>query len=327
MSQASWTRRTLGAAAAALAGCAATRPSILVNLTQPGPGDPVGAGADLAGRITAPVFINGRGPFAFVLDTGANRTVVSRELSETLDLPPLPAAQVHGIAGAEPAQMALAAELRIGAVVSRNIHTPVLPRSRLGVDGLLGVDVLRDRRVRLDFLKREIRMESSSGGRRAEDLNPLDMRRNGGLQTRISDREEVVPARFRFGQLIIVAADVAKRPVTAFLDSGSQSTVANLALRRAVDARNSDPRERRYTTPLYSATGQTAEGEVGVLPRLDIGGLTLRRVVAAYADLHVFDLWKLRDRPAILIGVDVMRAFEAVTLDFGRREVVFTLRE
>jgi len=321
-----WTRRAWGAGAlAALAGCASRphAPPILVNLAETAPPEPVESAADLAGRVTVPVRINGQGPFDFVIDTGANRTVVSAELAAQLALPALGEAPIHGIAGVEPAPTAMVDELSVGVVRSRRLRLPVLPRARLGVDGLLGVDVLRDRKVRIDFLKHELRIEASQGSR-SPDLNPLDMRRNvSGSQS--GERDVVVPAKFRFGQLIIVAADVAGRPVTAFLDSGSQSTVANLALRRAVLGTTRDLKARRYVTPLYSATGQTAEGELAELPPLRIGGLTLRRVLTAFADLHVFDLWRLQDRPTILIGVDVMRAFEAVTLDFGRREVVFTL--
>jgi len=317
------------AAAAVLAGCAAGpgMSPILVNVADPEPPAEGGveSGADLAGRVTVPVRINGEGPFAFVMDTGANRTVLSQELAARLGLPPMGPAPVHGIAGVEPAQTVLVETLTVGVVTSKRLRAPVLPRARLGVDGLLGVDVLRDRRVRLDFLKGELRIEASEG-RRMLDVNPLDMRRNAGVAAaQVTARDVVVPAKFRFGQLIIVAADVAGRPVTAFLDSGSQSTVANLALRRLVLGTETDPKARRYVTPLYSATGQTAQGEVAELPPLRIGGLTLRKVLAAFADLHVFDLWRLQDRPTILIGVDVMKSFEAVTLDFGRREVIFTL--
>jgi predicted aspartyl protease len=321
-----WTRRAWGAGAlAALSGCAIRPPPapILINLADQPPPSEVESAADVAGRVTVPVRINGQGPFDFVVDTGANRTVIAADLAARLALPPLGEMTIHGIAGVEPAPTALVEELVVGVVRSRRQRLPILPRARLGVDGLLGVDVLHDRKVRIDFLKRELRIEASAGNR-SPDLNPLDMRRNPGA-SRTAEREVIVPAKFRFGQLIIVAADVAGRPVTAFLDSGSQSTVANLALRRAVMGRPGDPRVLRYSTPLYSATGQTAEGELAELPPLRIGGLTLRKVLAAFADLHVFDIWRLQDRPTILIGVDVMRAFEAVTLDYGRREVVFTL--
>jgi predicted aspartyl protease len=323
-----WTRRGWSLAAAALAGCVVRpqAPPILVNLAEPEPPPEggVASSADVAGRVTVPVRINGEGPFAFVIDTGANRTVLSEELAARLSLPPMGSAPVHGIVGVEPAQTVLVESLTVGVVSSKRLRAPVLPRVRLGVDGLLGVDVLRDRRVRLDFLKGELRIEASEG-RRLPDVNPLDMRRNTGVDARVAEREVVVPAKFRFGQLIIVAADVAGKPVTAFLDSGSQSTVANLALRRLIVGMQTDPKVRRYMTLLYSATGQTAQGELGELPPLRIGGLTMRKVMAAFADLHVFDLWRLQDRPTILIGVDVMRSFEAVTLDFGRRVVIFTL--
>jgi len=46
-------------------------------------------------------------------------------------------------------------------------------------------------------------------------------------------------------------------------------------------------------------------------------------VMGIFAELHIFNLWKLNDRPAILIGIDVLRHFQGVTLDFGRRQVIF----
>jgi hypothetical protein len=76
--------------------------------------------------------------------------------------------------------------------------------------------------------------------------------------------------------------------------------------------------------PLISATGQTARGEFAPLPTLRLGGMQINQVLGIFADLHIFDLWKLNDRPAILIGVDVLRHFRDVTLDFGRKVVVFT---
>jgi hypothetical protein len=59
------------------------------------------------------------------------------------------------------------------------------------------------------------------------------------------------------------------------------------------------------------------------LPRLRLGGMGLNNVRAAFAPLHIFNLWGLNDRPAMLVGIDVLRNFEEVTLDFGRREVTF----
>ena len=59
------------------------------------------------------------------------------------------------------------------------------------------------------------------------------------------------------------------------------------------------------------------------LPGLRLGGLRIGNLSCVFADLHTFKIWDLVDRPAILIGMDVMRHFKTIELDFGRREVVF----
>ncbi|MBU2362551.1 MAG: retroviral-like aspartic protease family protein [Alphaproteobacteria bacterium] len=304
--------------------CAGPR-TALVNLAgaQPPDSAALATGLDLSSRMTAPVRINGEGPFPFVVDTGANRTVVSDELASSLGLRAGPVANVHGVAGVEPTQTAVVDELRVGSVVSRDLLAPRLPRQRLGADGLIGVDVLRNRKVLMDFRRGELVISADS----LRDLGPLDLRVEGtGGPRRDLGPKVTVPARFRFGQLIIVGADVRRRPVTAFLDSGSQSTVGSSAMGALVSADLNAPRPMRLSVPVLSATGQTATGELGVTPLLKIGGLTITQLPTVFADLHVFGLWGLQDRAALLIGVDVMRQFNAIELDYRDRTVMFYLK-
>lgn len=325
----------LGMTAAALAGCASREPAVLVNFAELAPPPAAGApaapdagadlatAADLAGRVTAPVWINGQGPFDFVVDTGANRTVITTALAAQLGLPDAGSAQIHGVAGIEPAGTAIIDTLRVGDVVTRKIRAPTLSRGRLGADGLLGVDVLRNRRVTIDFQHNQFRITASRG-----DAGVLPVM--GQAASRVEPQEHagrqiVVPARYRFGQLIIIGADVAGRPVTAFMDSGSQSTVGNHALRRLVLGTEPDPKKPRYLVPVLSATGQTSQGELAVMPLLKIGGLSIAGLTTVFADLHVFDIWDLKTKPSLLMGIDAMRQFESVTLDYGRRQVIFVL--
>ena len=49
--------------------------------------------------MTVPVTIAGAGPFAFVVDTGAQRTVIARELAATLGLAPGRIVRVTGMTG------------------------------------------------------------------------------------------------------------------------------------------------------------------------------------------------------------------------------------
>jgi predicted aspartyl protease len=330
MSGQGWSRRSLAAALApALLGACADvgrRPLVSINLMdtepQPQPPAPPDAGAQLetafdqAKRMTVPVFLNGKGPFGFVVDTGANRTVVSTEAAAACALPPAGQVEVHGIAGAEAADQAAVRRLAVGSVSSFNLTLPVLPRGRLGADGLLGVDVLKGRRMSLDF--QQNRFEISASGQGVEV--------GQGTNTRIRGSTEPieVSAAYRNGQLVILDAQVADVRVSAFIDSGAQVTVGNRALRDAVVHTHPDFGVRLAPVPLISATGQTARGEFAPLPLLRLGGMQINQVLGIFADLHIFDLWKLNDRPAILIGVDVLRHFRDVTLDFGRKVVVFT---
>lgn len=273
---------------------------------------------DEAKRMTVPVKLSGRGPFQFVVDTGANRTVIGVETAARCSLAADGVTPVHGIVGTQPAPLVKVPRLRVGQVQSSNLSLPVLPKASLGADGLLGIDVLKGRRMRLSFVRNTFEIGPSGTG---ASVNML----GGGGGTRIPNRDSgiVVPAQYRSGQLVIFDADVDGIPVRAFLDSGAQITCGNEALRAALIARRPDYGQRMRATELISATGQTSPAQLALLPRLRLGGLGLNNIRAAFAPLHIFSLWELNDRPAMLVGVDVLRNFDEVILDFGRREVTF----
>lgn len=331
-----WTRRravTVIGASLASAGCAATvervAPPILVNLADqaapPTDNDTanLGSDADAAKRMTAPVLINGKGPYDFVIDTGANRTVIARDLAATLELRASGKAQIHGIAGVEPSETVSIDRLDIGKVTSRRLRAPMLDRARLGADGLLGVDVLKGRRVAMDF-KRNLFTISKPDDEIRTQRNASDTRLRDNTAMAAADHNVViVPARYRFGQLIIIDADIGGVPVTAFLDSGSQNTVGNLKLHEQLKVTPMALTAQVSVVELISATGQRAAGELSTVPPLRMGGLSVGNLSAVFADLHIFKLWELNDRPAILIGIDVMRHFDAIELDFANQRVLF----
>jgi hypothetical protein len=287
------------------------------------PGEPVqppgDAGArletafDSATRVSVPVRVDGEGPFPFVVDTGANSSVIGEETARACRLPVVAEAPVHGILSAQPAPLVAVKSLAVGEVKSKDLRLPVLPESALGVGGLLGVDMLRGRRMVLDFTGHSF---SIAGSQRGPHIGAM-------IDTHLDDPDApvVVPARFRSGQLIIVNASVAGRPITAFLDSGSQVTVANGALRQLV--RTAQPRlgAEVIASSLVSATGQRAPAEFGPLPGLRIGRLAVEAPLVAFADLHIFGLWKLGEIPSLLVGVDVLRRFDRVAFDYGRKEL------
>jgi hypothetical protein len=59
---------------------------------------------------------------------------------------------------------------------------------------------------------------------------------------------------------------------------------------------------------------------------LTLGPLTIRNIPMAFAALHTFDIFGLRDKPALLLGMDVLGHFRRVAVDFKRREVTFNVQ-
>ncbi|HEY1927742.1 MAG TPA: aspartyl protease family protein [Caulobacteraceae bacterium] len=257
--------------------------------------------ADLYARMTAPITIDGKGPFAFVVDTGANQSVISTELAARLHLPLGQPAALNGVAGVQETPTTTAA-LGIGRRARRPTKLFVLPQAAIGGDGMLGLDGLDRQTLVLDFRRRVLSVEP------------------GGIHS-LEPRTVVMRAHRRDGQLTLVDAELSGIGITAFIDSGAQNTIGNRALQRMASLHY--PASVWAEAPIVSVTGQTIEGDLADLPHLRIGGLKLPHWRVAFSDLHTFQLWGLVDRPAILLGIDVLSRFERVSLDFSRDEVRF----
>jgi len=256
--------------------------------------------ADIYKRMTATVSVNGAGPFQFVVDTGANQSVISAELAAQLGLAIGAPQSLNGVAGAQMTPTTRAA-LRFGARrPSAEALLSVLPTADIGGSGMLGLDQLDGGRLTLDFRRQTMSIDAGN-----------DLPGSGD--------EVALQAHRRDGQLTLVDADLAGIRVTAFLDSGAQDTIGNMALRDLAITRY--PTSHWSQAPIISVTGQTMIAEMADLPSLRIGGLHLPNWPMAFADLHTFQMWNLVDRPAILIGIDILSRFETVCLDFSRNEV------
>lgn len=270
---------------------------------------------DQARRLLAPVWLNGKGPYSFVIDTGANKSMVSREVADACGLPADGSASIHGIVSAETAPLVRVARLRVGDVLSSGMSLPTVPAAKLGADGILGLDAMRGRRILLGFQDQTFQVAPSATG--AE----LARGQNSRIPTHLA--AVTVPARFRAGQLVILDAEAAGKGITAFLDSGSQVTIANLALRALVRTDPGILNQPFLRSDLISATGQRISAEFAPLSGLRLGGQRLGAPLVAFADLHIFSLWGLNTRPTVLIGVDVLRRFAKVGFDFGHKTVTF----
>src|SRR5204862_1977741 len=127
--------------------------------------------------------------------------------------------------------------LRIGNRSTEQIHAPALSRANLGATGILGVDTLQRQRVTFDFRRREMTVTPS---RAREESWP--------------DRNTVVvTGRSLYGRLVLVDASMDGQRIWVIVDTGSQVTVGNSALREALNRRNR--LTRIGPIPMVSITG------------------------------------------------------------------------
>jgi hypothetical protein len=258
-------------------------------------------------RLFIDVRINDQGPFRFRVDSGADRSVVGSGLADRLQLPAGEDVRLQGMAGQATVRTAIIERLLLGKSEVGPIRAPALSERDLGAQGLIGIDALAEQRLLLDFEARTITVQD---GRQAE-VNAAG--------------EIVVTARLRKGQLIITQASVGDQRISAVIDTGSEVTLGNMALRRRLLG-NRPPREGAAKITLISVTGQTLEAEAAVLPRIRIGGVYLDNVVVAFADAPPFRLFGLDRQPALFLGSDLLKSFRRVSLDFRNRKVRFSLR-
>lgn len=258
-------------------------------------------------HMVAPVMVNGQGPFRFLIDTGANRSVINAPLAARLNLPPGPPVRLHTVAGVRERPSVTIDELKVGERTQRRVRAPTIPILNFDADGVLGVDWLKSSRLTFDFKKNEIEIVDS---RHAEAVM-------------VGRQAMVVPARLRSGQITIIDADLGGRRINALIDSGSEVSLGNPALRELI-IRSQEP-GKLQEVELTTITGERLAGEMLYVPFIRLGGLLLGNVPIVFAKVHVFELWNMDREPALILGMDLLRQFDAVTMDYGRARVRFDL--
>jgi Aspartyl protease len=135
----------------------------------------------------------------------------------------------------------------------------------------------------------------------------------------------VVRAARRNGRLVVTDASANGHELTVVIDTGSQVSIGNSALRRELVGRNLV--DGMQKVELQSVTGETLSGDYMFVRRLDMGGVTLQNLAIVFADAHTFKQLHLDRRPALLLGMNAIRAFKKVSIDFASRKFRVVLPE
>ena len=123
---------------------------------------------DRIGRVMTHVKVNGKGPFRFVIDTGASRSTLAPHLARALNLQHSVGRNVmlNGVTGAAEVPTVAVESIEIGALRFEKQDLPVIFTSIMGnADGILGVAGFQDQRIDVDFKRDRVSVLESNGKR------------------------------------------------------------------------------------------------------------------------------------------------------------------
>jgi hypothetical protein len=257
---------------------------------------------DGIGRVWVPVHINEQGPFRLVLDTGATRSAVTAAVAQTLGIPTDISKPVllRGSTGSAVAPTIAVHSMNVGDLRVAPALLPIVASAFGGAEGLLGMDGMQDKRIFIDFRNDYIDI-ARSRNRRAE----------AGFS--------VIPFLPNQLMLLVVHAQVGTLRVRAIVYTGAQATIGNTALQQAL--RRQVARGHTGEDHITGATGDVQSGVGARIPSVTIGDLSIRGAHVTFGDMHIFELWKLEDEPALVIGMDILGLIDTLVIDYRRREL------
>jgi predicted aspartyl protease len=257
-------------------------------------------------RIATDVFVNGKGPYSFLLDTAASRSMMFEHLRARLGLAttgerPLTVYGMQNIGTAVPVKVE---ELRLSTETIRGLSMGVLPDESDPADGLLGMDALSKYLLVLDRKRMRMKLLTPDGGEGAE------FRRWPFLS--LTRR----PVKDTEASLWLMRASVGGVSVVSLLDMGSGMTILNwnaaeqLGLKRTYFPRDGIPQKLRdalgTVEPVVFAKGMT----------IWLGGRVFTNQTVLVANVNVFRYFHLDAGPAAIIGSGLLKD-NSLAFDFA----------
>lgn len=268
---------------------------------------------DYGGWFTVSATVNGRGPFDFIIDTGATQSLVFESLHAAMAFPPSGggAQRVLGIASAGAFPTYRIGEISVGAAKISDLTTVVLPNWIAGErspQGVLGLDFLERYFIVFDAESRSLRLydapakaETSGRGWRSTDFR----RRTFTLER---------------GALYTVDGYANSRLARYIVDLGATGTIINKqALARI--SRNSiavtvRPGSERTASRIIDALKKSTKQEDVVISRFKVGRVNWYDQIFTVYDAPIFAELGVADTPYGLLGADLFHE-RSFALDFA----------
>jgi predicted aspartyl protease len=263
------------------------------------------------GHIVVETRLNGRGPFRFVIDTGASISVVYDSARAEAGIEPLPhiLVDVLGMTGSGLFPVGRVDEIRVGNEAWKGVRVALLPDTApraARIDGILGIDFLSRYAVLYSQRERVLR------------LYPREL--VAGNSYRGWDRIALRELRVGNGNVAVFVVDMyidTERIPTVF-DLGATVNVMNRRAARALDVLVRRPRRGPDVQGVSGSTEVLAELRVW---RLQIDNSLWRNRIFLVGEFPVFEVLGLNRRPAAIAGADLFGQRDFI-IDFAQQRLL-----
>lgn len=272
------------------------------------------------GWITVSATVNGKGPYEFVIDTGATITFVFENMAAKYGFEPTGEEPVRilGITTQGRLDTYYLGDIRVGAATLED-HVGVIledwPAPRRTPDGVIGLDFLRRYAVHFDSRNKM-----------------MTLYQHGDLPKPLTDdlsRIDLAAKTFGNvgGALFVAEGDINRSKMSFIVDLGSATTLINY---RAAEMLIKGVVIRDSSSPITGSRLQDVFGDRSIarttrVNRLRLDGVTWRGVDVWVFNASLFDEIGVQNLPYGFAGVDLFRDRD-FALDFGENALYVSPR-
>jgi len=250
------------------------------------------------GHDTIPAFVNGKGPFAFILDTGADGSTLYQWFAEEEHLPKGKVRDVYGQTGSVSSPTYSLKTLSVDGRAIHNIVADGLPnRHDAGRQaGVAGNDLMDGTITIFDFPCRTVEIRPK----------PVDVH-----AIVPSDSVVVQGGSVTDGTQLTLPVTVGSVEGTAYLDTGSRDTRISPSFAAAAHIDPSSPAFRDADL-IFGFKSKGTVSRIGPIGPVRFAGITVTQAEARVIDLPVFGTFRRGGPPAMILGMDLMKGYRLV---------------
>jgi predicted aspartyl protease len=247
--------------------------------------------------ILLPIHVNDRGPFDFILDTGAGTSLVSIDLARELNLKTIGSKHGQTAGGKVAVSLAKVDSIRAGEIKLENVDVGIVDLSQIGgsvgakIDGDLGYNFLKHFRVTIDYRDLVLRLD--------------DPKR---IESFVRGAQTEVPVRLANPAKPLLLVDVhanGRGPFQFAIDTGTSTTAIAPELVQQLDIRTSP-------AGIGTTGGGAIDFSAGSLESFHLGGAKIDNLQIVIADFFPMLSAAVGAKLDGIVGYNFLRHYKVV---------------